>query len=58
MGRNYYCEYCDKTFRDVLDIRKNHLKGTLHQQMKKEHFDRYRGKIETIESNQDPEFII
>lgn len=45
MGKNYYCEYCDKSFRDVLAVRKNHLKGALHQQMKKEHFDRFRGKF-------------
>lgn len=45
MGRNYYCEYCDKSFRDVLAVRKTHLKGALHQQMKKEHFDRFRGEF-------------
>lgn len=48
MGGNYYCEYCDKTFRDVLGIRKTHIKGAQHRQMKKEHFDKYRGWIPTF----------
>lgn len=43
MGKNFYCEYCDKSFRDVLAVRKNHLNGALHQQLKKDHYDKFRG---------------
>lgn len=51
MGRTYYCEYCDKTFRDNVEMRKSHLNGALHQQMKKEHFDRFRGEFPEIPIN-------
>lgn len=54
MVKNYHCDYCGKTFRDILAVRKNHLKGAQHRQMMKEHYDKHRGKqllITIIEIN-------
>ncbi|XP_060083757.1 zinc finger matrin-type protein 5-like [Ylistrum balloti] len=47
MGKNYYCDYCDKTFADKANNRKNHLKGMIHQRCRKAYYDQYR-EPETI----------
>ncbi|XP_033743700.1 zinc finger matrin-type protein 5-like [Pecten maximus] len=42
MGKNYYCDFCDKTFADKANNRKNHLKGLIHQQCRKAFYDQFR----------------
>ncbi|OWF37296.1 zinc finger matrin-type protein 5-like [Mizuhopecten yessoensis] len=42
MGKNYYCDFCDKTFADKANNRKNHLKGLIHQRCRKAYYDQYR----------------
>ncbi|XP_059612855.1 zinc finger matrin-type protein 5 [Phlebotomus argentipes] len=42
MGKNYYCDYCSKSFKDILAMRKNHLKGLQHQRAKSEHYAKYK----------------
>lgn len=44
MGKKYYCEYCDKRFKDDLGIRRRHIEGVQHQMAKKEHFAKYKSK--------------
>ncbi|KAF7273337.1 zinc finger matrin-type protein 5 [Rhynchophorus ferrugineus] len=39
MGRRYYCEYCDKTFIDVLEARKKHLQSAHHIKQKNLHYE-------------------
>lgn len=45
MGRNYYCEYCEKRFKDDVQIRKKHLLGLQHQKARKEHYLKYKCKF-------------
>lgn len=49
MGRrNYYCEYCDKRFKDDAQIRKKHLDGLQHKSARNEHYAKYKGLINII----------
>lgn len=45
MGKNYYCEYCDKRFKDDLTVRKKHINGLPHQTACKEHYARFKSKF-------------
>lgn len=45
MGKNYYCEYCDKRFKDDKNIRKKHIDGLYHQTAVKRHYAKFKGKI-------------
>lgn len=38
MGKKYYCEYCDKRFKDDANIRKKHIEGLPHQKARNEHY--------------------
>ncbi|KAK3588687.1 hypothetical protein CHS0354_028897 [Potamilus streckersoni] len=42
MGKRYYCDYCDKSFADNPVNRKNHLRGVIHNKMRKLHYDSFR----------------
>lgn len=42
MGKNYYCEYCDKRFKNDANIRKKHINGLPHQTAQKEHYAQYK----------------
>ncbi|XP_060519204.1 zinc finger matrin-type protein 5 [Cylas formicarius] len=48
MGRRYYCDYCDKTFIDVLEARKKHLQSAHHIKMRNLYY----------EENRDPATIL
>lgn len=48
MGRQYYCEYCDRTFLDNLTARKKHLASHAHKNNKKAWYDRFRSKRERL----------
>lgn len=47
MGKRYYCDFCDKSFADSPQNRKNHMSGGQHQRMRKAHYDSFRGKTKT-----------
>uniref|UniRef100_A0A1Y1KDS8 C3H1-type domain-containing protein n=1 Tax=Photinus pyralis TaxID=7054 RepID=A0A1Y1KDS8_PHOPY len=42
MGWRYYCDYCDKTFKDDLEARKKHLTSSLHIKLRKLHYEQHR----------------
>ena len=42
MGRNYWCEFCNRGFADILSIRKKHLKSTQHIRLKKLYYDSFK----------------
>lgn len=42
MGKRYYCDFCDKSFADLPTNRRKHINGTLHQRMRKQHYDAFR----------------
>lgn len=43
MKTNYYCEYCDKRFKNDINIRKRHFAGLAHQNAYKEHYAKFKG---------------
>ena len=42
MGRNYWCEFCNRGFADILSIRKKHLKSNQHIRLKKLCYDSFK----------------
>lgn len=44
MGKKYYCEYCDKSFKDDSNIRKKHIEGLPHQKARQEHYANFKSK--------------
>lgn len=42
MGKKYYCEYCDKRFKDDASIRKKHIEGLPHQKARNEHYAHFK----------------
>ena len=44
MGKRYYCDFCDRSFADSANNRKNHFKGVNHQRLRKLHYDSFKGK--------------
>lgn len=52
MGKKYYCEYCDKRFKDDVNIRQKHLNGLAHQTARNDHYAKYKGKIDSIVQDQ------
>lgn len=48
MGRQYYCEYCDRSFQDNLGARKRHLASSVHIRNKKGWYDRFKDKRERL----------
>ncbi|GAB0098264.1 hypothetical protein DMENIID0001_139790 [Sergentomyia squamirostris] len=56
MGKNYYCDFCNKTFKDILLIRKNHLKGLPHQKARSAYYAQFKSLEEILveESKKKP----
>ncbi|XP_065662700.1 zinc finger matrin-type protein 5 isoform X2 [Hydra vulgaris] len=56
MGKNYYCEFCERSFADILSIRKKHILSTQHQRMRKLHYDSYKDAASILneESQKNP----
>ncbi|XP_020286180.1 zinc finger matrin-type protein 5 [Pseudomyrmex gracilis] len=48
MGKTYYCDYCDRTFKDDYDARKKHLSSLQHAKNRADHYAIYK----------DPETIL
>lgn len=46
MGKLYYCEVCNRSFRDTIHDRKKHRKSNQHQQLTQIHYQRFSGKDE------------
>jgi len=42
-GKQYFCEYCEKSFADNPTSRRNHLRGLQHQRMKNLHYESVQG---------------
>lgn len=43
MGRNYYCDYCDKRMKNDIQIRKKHLEGMPHKNARNEYYAKFKG---------------
>lgn len=56
MGRNYWCEFCNRGFADILTVRKKHLKSTQHQKMRKLYYDSFKDPATILqeESTKNP----
>lgn len=59
MGRNYYCDYCDKRLKNDAQVIKKHIAGLAHTAARNEHYVKYKGRYcKTSNSdkrfNQDP----
>ncbi|XP_076236190.1 zinc finger matrin-type protein 5 [Calliopsis andreniformis] len=48
MGRRYYCEYCDRSFKDDPEARKKHLSSLQHAKNRADHYNMFK----------DPEVIL
>lgn len=49
MGKNYYCEFCQRGFSDILSTRKKHIKSAQHQKLRKLHYDSFKDPITILE---------
>lgn len=45
MGKKYYCDYCEKSFKDDPNIRKKHIEGLPHQKARIEHYANFKSNI-------------
>lgn len=45
MGKKYYCDYCEKSFKEDPNIRKKHIEGLPHQKARIEHYAHFKSKI-------------
>lgn len=43
-GNRYYCDYCDRSFKDAQGARKKHLESVQHLKNKEDHYRRFKGK--------------
>ena len=47
MGKNrYYCDFCDRSFKDNVVQRKKHLSSTVHKQYRDAYYQQFKGLIE------------
>lgn len=44
MGKNYYCDYCDKRLKNDAQVIKKHIAGLAHTAARNDHFANYKGK--------------
>ena len=49
MGRNYWCEFCNRGFADILSIRKKHVKSIQHQRLRKLHYDSFKDPLTLLQ---------
>ena len=43
MGKRYYCEYCDRSFKDDPEARKKHLSSLQHVKNRADHYNMFQG---------------
>ena len=48
MGRQYYCDYCLRSFRDSISSRKKHLKSGEHLREKQKHFNQIKSSLDLL----------
>lgn len=48
MGKNYYCDYCEKRLKNDAQVIKKHIAGLAHTAARNEHFAKYKGEERTI----------
>ncbi|XP_034951060.1 zinc finger matrin-type protein 5 [Chelonus insularis] len=48
MGRSYYCDYCDRSFKDNYEARKKHLCSTQHVNNRLEHYRYFKDPEEIL----------
>lgn len=45
MGKRYYCDYCDRSFKDDVEARKKHLFSLQHMKNRADHYSVFKGKV-------------
>ncbi|XP_006890152.1 PREDICTED: zinc finger matrin-type protein 5-like [Elephantulus edwardii] len=53
MGKQYFCDYCDRSFQDSLHNRKKHLNGLQHLKAKKVWYDKFRDAVTILVEEQN-----
>ena len=43
-GNHYYCDYCDRSFKDVQSTREKHLISITHKKNREEYYNNFKGK--------------
>ena len=43
MGKQYYCDYCNRSFKENAEARKKHLTSLMHINNRTDHYNLYRG---------------
>ncbi|GFY39425.1 hypothetical protein TNIN_258201 [Trichonephila inaurata madagascariensis] len=51
MGKQYYCDYCGRSFADGAENRKKHLVSAHHQKLRKAHYDMFKDAATILEEN-------
>ncbi|GIY11791.1 hypothetical protein CDAR_312391 [Caerostris darwini] len=51
MGKQYYCDYCNRSFADGAENRKKHLVSLQHEKMRKAHYDMFKDAATILEEN-------
>ena len=56
MGRKYWCEFCQRSFSDILSTRKKHVQSQQHQKLRKLHYDSFKDPVTLLreESQKTP----
>ncbi|XP_037048886.1 zinc finger matrin-type protein 5 [Bradysia coprophila] len=53
MGKNYYCEYCDKRLKNDAQVIKKHIAGLAHTAARNEHYTKFKDP-QTILTEESP----
>lgn len=56
MGRNYYCDYCDKRMKNDIQIRKKHLEGMPHKTARNEYYAKFKGILSLSNNSREKLF--
>ena len=52
MGKNrYYCDFCDRSFKDNVVQRKKHLSSTVHKQNRDAYYQQFKGFTKFYRTN-------
>lgn len=52
MGKNYWCDFCQRSFVDILETRKKHIRSIQHQRLRKLHYDSFKDQQVYCRKNQ------
>ncbi|CAF0844310.1 unnamed protein product [Didymodactylos carnosus] len=56
MGRRYYCNYCDKTFPNNSQNRRNHTRGIQHTMLKRLYYTKFKDPMLLLQEEQTKRF--